>query len=276
MGSQGMSASETDTAGLVLLDVDRVSYRFKGVKAVNECSLKIKSGCITGLIGPNGAGKSTAVNIMAGVLRPTTGSVHLLGRDATGWPPHKMAQHGLIRTFQFPAEFQSLSTLENLMLGAPDHSGERVGRVLFARRSWRPTEREQVDHACEILDRIGLYPKRNDLASTLSGGQRRLVELGRVLMAEPRVVLLDEPMFGLSPLVADVIGQMLTELARKGAGVLLVEHLLGAVESLCTDVYVLVAGKPVASGSYSDVMEDTVVQEAYLGNTPERNGSGQK
>jgi branched-chain amino acid transport system ATP-binding protein len=262
-GSSGKADSVVhDMAPLI---VDSISYRFKGLVAVESCSLVVKAGQITGLIGPNGAGKSTVVNMISGSLRPSRGSITFLGSRVDRWPSHKLGAKGLIRTFQVPAEFGSLTTLENLLIGVRGHAGEHLTEAVFARKSWQTKDAEYVDRACEILQRIGLYAKRNDLASTLSGGQRRLVELGRVMMSEPKVLLLDEPMFGLSPVVSETISDLLRELANTGVAILLVEHLLKAVEALCQDVCVLVAGSVVATGPYAEVMATQEVRDAYLG-----------
>jgi ABC-type branched-subunit amino acid transport system ATPase component len=274
MKEESQTLERSDVLDPVPLVVEGVSFRYRGVLAVNNCSLSVRAGTVTGLIGPNGAGKSTLINLISGSLHPTSGAIRLLGEETQKWPSHRVASAGFIRTFQTPAEFGSLTTLENLLVGVRGQLGERLSGAFFKRPTWQATEREHVQRAIEILDRLGIYGKRNDRAATLSGGQRRLVELGRVLMSNPRVLLLDEPMFGLSPVVSETVCQLLQDMADDGVAILLVEHLLKAVETLCHEVYVLVAGEIVASGSYRDIMAVPQVRDAYLGTLASRMNVG--
>jgi ABC-type branched-subunit amino acid transport system ATPase component len=241
-----------------------ICYSFGGVRAVDGVSFSAPSGQITGLIGPNGAGKSTTLGIVAGAVRPTAGTIWFGGRDITRLPSYRRARLGIIRTFQMRGEFDRLTVLENLLVAAPGQLGERIRNVYSIRRTWRQQQRELVDRAHELLDRFGLLHQQNTYAAELSGGQRRLMELARALMASPRLLLLDEPMAGVSPAIRGQLGEHLLGVAAGGIAIVLVEHELQFVENVCGHVLVLAQGRVIGEGTMSALREQAAVLDAYL------------
>ena len=250
--------------GAPLLSVRGISCTFGGVRAVDDVSFSAPVGQITGLIGPNGAGKSTTLGIVAGAIRPTTGTIQFAGRDITKLPGYRRARFGIIRTFQMRGEFDRLTVLENLLVAAPGQLGEKIRNVYSVRRTWRRQQRELVDQARELLDRFGILSHENVYAAELSGGQRRLMELARALMARPRLLLLDEPMAGVSPTMRDGLGEHLLEVADSGITIVLVEHELQFVEQVCGHVLVLAQGTVIGEGKMSALREQAAVLDAYL------------
>jgi neutral amino acid transport system ATP-binding protein len=247
-----------------LLSVRGLSCSFGGVQAVVDVSFTASAGRVTGLIGPNGAGKSTTLGIVAGAIKATGGTVEFSGRDVTALPSYRRARLGMVRTFQMRGEFDRLTVLENLLVAAPGQRGERVRHLLSVRGGWRSQERDLVEEARALLERFGIASHENTYASELSGGQRRLMELARALMAAPRLLLLDEPMAGVSPTMRDVLGQHLLDVARGGIGVVLVEHELRFVEQVCENVIVLAQGSIIGEGSMGALREQAAVLDAYL------------
>ena len=252
-----------DTA--TLLQVEGLACHFGGVHAVHDATFVVRRGTITGLIGPNGAGKSTVINLISGRIRPLRGSVLFDGAQIAGRRPHEVARHGIVRTFQQANVFGGLTVLENLLVGADPWPGERLTAALGRKRAWSGTERELVERAWEVLGRFGLTDIANSYAAALSGGQRRLVELMRALMAGPRLLLLDEPMAGVSPLLAVTIAQRLEELRDAGMTMLMVEHELRLVDRLCDPVVVMAQGTVLAEGSMAELRSSPEVIDAYLG-----------
>ena len=249
------------SAGLQVHDVVRA---FDGVRAVDGASLEVEAGSITGLIGPNGAGKSTLFHCISGFLRPQSGRVLLDGKRIDGRAPHRIARAGLIRTFQTPRALTRMTVLENVMLAAPNHRGERLGGSLTARARCR--EREVTVRAAELLELVRLDGHSDALAGTLSGGQRKLLELVRALMAEPRILLLDEPMAGVSPtLRVELLEHILALRRRDGITLLIVEHDLDFVMRASDRVIVMNDGRVIAHGSPDEVRADERVVDAYLG-----------
>lgn len=238
---------------------------FGGTQAVNGASFDVPAGVITAMIGPNGAGKTTIVNLLSGALRPDAGSVSLRGRNITKLPPFRRAQAGLIRTFQLSREFEGLTVLENLLAACPDQPGESLLNVFFRPRMVRRSEDEFVDRAFETLATYGLYRLRDSWAGELSGGQKRLLELARAVMAKPTVLLLDEPMAGINPALIGQIGEHIQRLKSEGVSVLMVEHNLNVVEQICDHVIVLAEGRTLATGLMSDLRANPEVVQAYLG-----------
>jgi neutral amino acid transport system ATP-binding protein len=248
-----------------LLRVEDLRRSFGGVHAVDGISFGVRTGTITGLIGPNGAGKSTALGMVAGAIRPSGGSIAFDGHDVTGSSPMRVARKGLIRTFQISSEFQKLTVLENLLVGAPGHAGESlVGSLLVGPRAWRTQERELVERARELLVRFEMHEKEEEYAGNLSGGQKRLLEIMRALMANPKLLLLDEPMAGVNPTLARRIEGHLQELCDGGLTMLMVEHELGVVERLCTHVIVMAQGKVISEGPMETIRKNKEVLSAYL------------
>ena len=250
--------------GAPLLAVRGISCSFGGVHAVADVSFSAPAGQITGLIGPNGAGKSTTLGIVAGAIRPTAGTIEFAGRDITALPSYRRARLGIIRTFQMRGEFDRLTVLENLLVAAPGQRGEKIRNIYSVRRTWRQQQRELVAQARELLDRFGIGDHENVYAAELSGGQRRLMELARALMARPRLLLLDEPMAGVSPAMRDRLAEHLREVADSGVGIVLVEHQLPFVEDVSGHVLVLAQGRVIGEGKMSSLREQAAVLDAYL------------
>jgi ABC-type branched-subunit amino acid transport system ATPase component len=247
-----------------VLSVRDISCSFGGVCAVAGVSFSAPAGQVTGLIGPNGAGKSTTLGIVAGAIRPTSGSIWFNGRDVTRLPSYQRARLGMVRTFQMRGEFDRLTVLENLLVAAPRQLGEQVRNVYSIRRTWRGQERRLVERARDLLDRFGIIGQQDLYAAELSGGQRRLMELARALMAQPRLLLLDEPMAGVSPAMRGRLGEHLLRLADAGIAIVLVEHELEFVENVCDHVLVLAQGTVIGQGSMGALREQAAVLDAYL------------
>ena len=247
----------------VLQAVD-VSRDFGGVHAVSGVSLAVRRGTLTGLIGPNGAGKSTLLALLAGTDRPSAGKILYQGQDISGLPAFRRARIGLIRTFQLASEFKRLTVMENLLTAAPGNRGDSFRGAVAGRRYWRGDEAAAISRAEAVLDRFGLTDLANSYAGDLSGGQRRLVEIMRALMAEPAVLLLDEPMAGVHPELARRIGTALTGLCSEGMTILMVEHELAIMDEFCDPVVVMAEGSVLAQGTMAELRERTEVVEAYL------------
>jgi branched-chain amino acid transport system ATP-binding protein len=248
-----------------LLEVQDIARNFGGVRAVDGVSFEVEAGTVTGLIGPNGAGKSTALGVIAGAIKPTSGAVIFDGQDVTGAAPRTVARLGLIRTFQISSEFARLTLLENLLVAAPCHPGESlVGSLVRGGRAWKRHERELVEQGRELLARFELAEKEDEYAGNLSGGQKRLLEIMRALMAKPKLLLLDEPMAGVNPTLARKIESHLRELGENGLTLLMIEHELGVVERLCDRVIVMAQGKVISDGSMESLRKNQEVLDAYL------------
>lgn len=258
----GESRGRATTVPLLVLD--GVVKAFGGVRAVDGVSLSVPSGSLTGLIGPNGAGKSTVLSMIAGAIRPDRGRILLAGEEIGGLPSFKVARRGVIRTFQTASVFSHLTVIENLLLGVAPWRGERIHASLVGRRAWRIQERDQLEWAKEILERLRLSKNSDSYAGELSGGQKRLVEIGRAIMARPRLLLLDEPMAGVNRFLAGPIEELIADLRATGMTVLLIEHELGVVERLCSPVIVLAEGRVLIEGEMDEIRADPDVQRAYL------------
>ena len=249
-----------------ILAVDGLTRRFGGLTAVNRCSFHVDASRITGIIGPNGAGKSTIFNMVAGALPPTAGRILFDGEDVTGLPAHALFHRGIVRTFQIPHEFGRLTVLENLMAVPAGQPGERLWPVWLAPGAVARREREVRERAEETLDFLTLWELRDELAMNLSGGQKKLLELGRTMMAEPRLVLLDEPGAGVNPTLLVKLAEMIRRLNReRGYTIVIIEHDMDFIASLCGRIIVLAEGSVLTEGTMAAVRCDARVIDAYLG-----------
>ena len=249
-----------------MIEVEDIVKRFGGLRAVDGCSFAVPPGSITGLIGPNGAGKSTLFNIAAGFLEPDSGRVRLAGEDVTALPAHRRFHRGLVRTFQIPHEFGRMSVLENLMLVPSGQSGERVPATLFQFARVRREEHAVRRRAQEVLDFLQLSHLRDELAGNLSGGQKKLLELGRTMMADARVVLLDEPGAGVNRTLLTRLAEDIRRLNReRGYTFCIIEHDMDLIAELCDPVIVMAQGQVLTQGTMAEVRADEAVLEAYLG-----------
>jgi branched-chain amino acid transport system ATP-binding protein len=248
-----------------MLEVIGLSRRFGGARAVDDVSLRVEAGSITGLIGPNGAGKTTLFNLIAGSLAPSSGRIVLAGQDIGGAPAHTRLAAGLARTFQIPRPFGAMTVLENVMLAATDQQGEAPFANWFSPFIVARQERLHADSARDILSFLALEHLSDARAATLSGGQRKLLELARVLMARPRIILLDEPAAGVNPSLLETIIDRIAALHARGTTFLIVEHNLDLIARLCTEVHVMAAGRLLVSGTPQEVTRDARVVDAYLG-----------
>ena len=251
-----------------ILAVRDVVRRFGGLRAVDGASLDVERGSITALIGPNGAGKSTLFNVVSGFLPAEKGSVQFEERRIDGTAAYRIAQRGLVRTFQVPRALTRLSVLDNVLLAAPNHSGERLSGVLLRPARTRAHERNARRRAQELLALVRLEEHTHDYAGVLSGGQRKLLDLARVLMAEPRLVLLDEPMAGVNPTLGRQLLEHVLQLrADEGMTFLFVEHDLDVVMEASDRVIAMNEGRVIATGTPAEVRTDSRVIDAYLGAT---------
>ena len=248
-----------------LLEVRGLTRSFYGVDALSGVDLRVEARRITGLIGPNGAGKTTLFNCISGVVPPDGGTVVFGGHDITGWRPDRIASVGLARTFQIARGFPRLSVYENLLLYGDDQPGERVAAALLRSALAVRCESELIERAYSIAQRLNLARLLNDPASSLSGGQKKLLEIGRVLMARPKLIMLDEPVAGVNPSLTREIADHLRTLVEDGLSVLLIEHHMDTIAQLCDHVVVLAEGKNLAEGSFAALAQNEAVQEAYMG-----------
>jgi branched-chain amino acid transport system ATP-binding protein len=242
-----------------------LTRNFGAFCAVDAVSLSIRRGSITGLIGPNGAGKSTYFNTLTGSLKPTSGTVVFEGRDVTGLPPDQLYRRGLARTFQIPRPFARMSVLENVMLAPTRQVGESIFGALMRARQVTDQERALRDKAMEILDFMTLSALADHPAGKISGGQTKLLELARVLMGDPSVILLDEPAAGVNPVLTQILIERIEELNRRGTTFFIIEHDMDFVMRHCEPVIALAEGRVVFEGTAEQARNDPVLLEAYLG-----------
>lgn len=258
--------SQSGGVSAPLLEVDTLVKDFGGLRAVNNCSFAVPAGSITGLIGPNGAGKTTVFSLISGFHVPDSGTVTFDGHDITGLPSHRIFRYGLSRTFQIPREHRGLTLLENLMLVPVGQLGENpLNMLLRPSGVWRQ-ERAIREKAREILEFVSLSHLETEYAANLSGGQKKLLELARTLMADPKLILLDEPAAGVNPTLMGRIRERIIDLNRdRGITFLLIEHDMPLVMGLCDPVIVMNAGTKLAEGKPELIRDDPRVLEAYLG-----------
>ena len=261
------SARDKPTAGErpPLLRARSLVKAFGGLLAVNDMSISLGQGEMLGLIGPNGAGKTTLFNLLAGSQKPTAGSIDIAGRDLTRAGPDRRIGCGIGRTFQIPRPFAEMTVLENVLTGAQNQAGERIWMNLLRPGLVAAEERASVEKARALLEFVTLSRLEGEPARVLSGGQRKLLELARILMADPKVILLDEPAAGVNPTLLELIIDRVLDLNRQGKSILLIEHNMEMVSRLCSRVVVMAGGRYLTEGRPSDVARDKAVVEAYLG-----------
>lgn len=253
----------TTTASL--LEVNDIKASFGGVRALDGATFTVEAGTITGLIGPNGAGKTTVFNCMSGLVDSFTGAVRFNGVDIARVRPEVISRSGLVRSFQLARGCPRMTVFEHLMLYGPRQVGEGVIRALVDPGAVRRQERALRERAYAVAKRLRLDRVLDNLATDLSGGQKKLLEIGRVLLADPKMVLLDEPMAGVNPTLVGEIAYQLAAIRESGVTILLIEHEMELIERLCDDVIVMAEGKFLTRGSFDEVTADHRVQECYLG-----------
>ncbi len=249
-----------------MIVVDDVHKHFGGFHAVDGASFRIARGSITGLIGPNGAGKTTMFNVIAGRLRATSGQVFMEGEDITDLPPHELFHRGLLRTFQIAHEFATMTVRENLMMVPGSQHGENLWNALFSRAAIRREEADLAAKAEEVLEFLTISHLADEKAGNLSGGQKKLLELGRTMMVDAKVVFLDEVGAGVNRTLLNTIGDAITRLNReRGYTFCVIEHDMDFIARLCDPVIVMASGKVLAEGTADEIRRNEAVIEAYLG-----------
>ena len=260
------AAAESPPAAAPILQVQDLTKAFGGLRAVNHCSFAVQPGAITGLIGPNGAGKTTLFNLITGFLNPDGGAIYFQGRRIDGLPPHEIVHRGLLRTFQIPRELKRMTVLENLMVVPPGQTGENVWVSWLL--PWRVNRQERAiqRQALEVLDFLRLRPLANEYAGNLSTGQKKLLELARILMAQPTLALLDEPGAGVNPSLLNLlIDDIHRACVEPKVTFLLIEHNMNLVMNLCDPVVVVRNGALLTQGTPAAVRANPEVMAAYLG-----------
>jgi len=258
-------AAGNERSDVPLLQVRGLQKAYGGLQAVSGLDLDLPGGRITGLIGPNGAGKTTLLNIISGVERATAGRVLFRGNDIGVLPQHRLAAQGLVRTFQISRDLGQLTVLENLLLARPKQTGEKLLRLFADGGRVRREEEAAIETARAALLKVNLWQLADAPAATLSGGQKKLLELSRALMLKPKLLLLDEPAAGVAPAMEEILIDTIRGFAAEGVDFLVIEHDLDVVAALCEHVYVMAAGKILTQGSFTQVAADSRVVEAYLG-----------
>ena len=249
----------------MILQVCKISKEFEGLKAVSEASFSIEPGSITGLIGPNGAGKTTMFNIITGNVQPTSGKIILDGHEITGKKPHKTFHLGIVRTFQIPKPFSQMTVLENLMMVPSGQLGEKLWNNWLRHDAVMEQETVLKDRAENILEFLKLDSLKNESASNLSGGQLKLLELGRALISEPKIILLDEPAAGVNPILLEEIVERIWEINRMGITFLIIEHNMEMVMKLCSPIMVMAEGAILMQGEADEIRSDKRLLEAFFG-----------
>ncbi len=247
-----------------ILTVEGVRRSFGALVAVDIDCLEVQRGVVTSLIGPNGAGKTTLFNLLTGFDRADSGHWNFAGRPVSGMSADRLARKGMVRTFQLTKSLAKLPVIENMLLGAPAQAGERLRTAPFRSR-WRDQERANTERAEQLLEQFGLTHMRDELAGTLSGGQRKLLEVARALMTEPTLLMLDEPMAGVNPALAESLMHHITLLAAGGLSVVFIEHDMNVVSGISDWVVVLAQGRVIAEGPPWHVVHNRAVVDAYLG-----------
>ncbi|MEL6517275.1 MAG: ABC transporter ATP-binding protein [Pseudomonadota bacterium] len=251
--------------GDALLTTDGLSRSFGELRAVDAVSLEVAAGSMTGLIGPNGAGKTTFFNLLTGALKPSGGTVRLDGRDVTGMAPDRLFGAGLGRTFQIPRPFARMSVLENVMLAPLGQTGETIGGPFLFRGRMREQERRIRARALEVLDFVTLGALADHPAGQISGGQMKLLELARVLIGDPKLILLDEPAAGVNPVLTETLIGKIEELNRGGTTFVIIEHDMDFVMRHCDPVIAMAEGRVIFQGTSEEALANPVLLDAYLG-----------
>lgn len=262
-----MTADSTTSSAMTdgpIITATGVVKTFGGLRAVDVDKLEIRRNKITALIGPNGAGKTTFFNLLTGFDQVDAGEITLNGQNITGTPPHRLAAKGMVRTFQLTKALAKLSTLENMKLGALHQRGEKFWQALIP-GLWTRQERDIEARAEAILQRFNLTHMRDEFAGTMSGGQRKLLEMARALMTDPRVVMLDEPMAGVNPALAQSLLELIKMLPAEGRTVIFVEHNMDVVQEISDWVVVMAEGRIIAQGTPAEIKSNKAVVDAYLG-----------
>jgi ABC-type branched-subunit amino acid transport system ATPase component len=265
MSSYGATPLESAATSRPLLEVEAVSKSFGGLKAVSNCSLVVQEGSVTGLIGPNGAGKSTLLGMISGFVPTDAGKIRFRGKEIQNLSAHRRSRIGLVRSFQSARVWAALTVLENVLVSVTPIADELFFRTFVNWKSIREEQKNARARAREVLAEFGLDHMRNELAGTLSGGQKRLLEFARIAGMEPKLVLLDEPQAGVNPVLGDRMADAVEKMNSRGVTVLIVEHNLPFVERLCPQVNVMQLGTTIAAGSMSEMRQHPEVIDAYLG-----------
>lgn len=250
---------------LPLLAASGLDKSFGGIKAVDNAAIEVAKGSITGLIGPNGAGKTTLFNLLSNFIRPDRGRVIFDGEPIQHLQPHQIAQQGMVRTFQVARTLSRLLVIENMLLAAQKQSGENFWRVQFQPHLVAKEEQQLRQQAMSLLESVGLAHMAYEYAGALSGGQRKLLEMARALMTQPKLILLDEPAAGVNPTLIKQICDRVTTWNREGMTFLIIEHNMDVIMSLCDRVWVLAEGHNLAVGTPAEIQRNPQVLEAYLG-----------
>ena len=248
-----------------MLSAQNIAKSFGGFHALNGCTIDIRAHSITGIIGPNGAGKSTLFNILGGLMPPDAGSVRFDGRDIAGLRPDQLARLGLVRTFQISRELGELTVLENMLLASSAQSGDTLWRNFLAPAQVQSQQGAAIARARARLEQVQLWPLANESAKNLSGGQKKLLEISRALMLSPKMILLDEPTAGVSPLMSKSLGEVIAKLRAGGLTFVIIEHDMDVIAELCDPIYVLAEGRTLTSGTFKEVVSNRDVMHAYLG-----------
>lgn len=257
--------ANNESSQFPLLSATGLCKNFGGIKAVDNAEIQVLSGSITGLIGPNGAGKTTLFNLLSNFIRPDKGRVTFDGEPIQQLPPYQIAQMGMVRTFQVARTLSRLSVLENMLLAAQKQTGENFWQVQFQQHKIAQEQKVLRERALFLLESVGLAHKAYDYAGGLSGGQRKLLEMGRALMTEPKLILLDEPAAGVNPRLIDEICDRIIAWNKNGMTFLIIEHNMDVIMSLCNQVWVLAEGRNFADGTPEEIQRNSKVLEAYLG-----------
>ncbi len=261
--ASGVAALPRERDGI--LCVRDVALRFGGLKALDGVTFDVAPGRVTGLVGPNGAGKTTLFNVVSGLARADAGTITFAGRRIDRESPSRITRAGLVRSFQIARGFPALTVFEHLMVYGPRQPGEALLAAIVGSAASRRREQALAEKALAIAARLRLSHVIDNRVTDLSGGQKKLLEIGRALMTEPVMILFDEPAAGVNPTLAEEIGDALLQLATEGLGILLIEHDMALIERLCRHVIVMARGRTLAEGTFDAVRDDRAVQDAYLG-----------